>query len=230
MKITLLCEARIMQLKIGTSLTLEPTYTEKVEKFRCKIVEQENNILYIDYPINTITNKTAFLLDGSQFRVTFISEDKNSFAFNTEVLGRKMGNIPMIMLSCPPADEIVKVQRREFVRVQTSADIAVEYNNQFYQFVTEDISAGGLAIRLKEKVPFSEGEFVNLTIVLPYMNEDIRYVQTTAEVIRIFEKDQMRLASLQLTEIDDIHKQFIVRFCFERQLLIRRMNETNTII
>ena len=65
-----------MEIKIGTMLILEPTYTERVEKFRCKVVEQKDGVIYIDYPINTITKKTAFLIDGAQFRVTFNDESK----------------------------------------------------------------------------------------------------------------------------------------------------------
>ncbi|MFC7685141.1 flagellar brake protein [Ureibacillus sp. GCM10028918] len=218
-----------MQLKIGTALTLEPTYTDRVEKFRCKIVEQEHHILYIDYPVNTATNKTAFLVDGSQFRASFTGEDKVSYAFNTEVLGRKLGNIPTIMLACPPSDEFVKIQRREFVRVNTPVDIAIEYNSKFHQCVTDDISAGGLAIHLIKDVPFKEDENVNLTIVLPFINGEIRYIKTSGKIIRIFEKNHVRIASLQFTETEDIDKQYIVRFCFERQLMIRRKNEANTI-
>lgn len=218
-----------MQLKIGTTLTLEPTYTDRIEKFRCKIVEQDNNILYIDYPINTETNKTAFLVDGSQFRASFTAEDKVSYAFNTEVLGRKAGNIPTIMLSCPPFKEFVKIQRREFVRVNTPVDISIEYNNKFYQFVTDDISAGGVAIHLNKELPFIEDEIVNLTIVLPFFNGEIRYVKTSGKLIRIIEKDRVRLASLQFTETEDIDKQYIVRFCFERQLSNKRKIEANPI-
>lgn len=216
-----------MQLKLGTALTLEPTYTDRVEKFRCKIVEQDNNILYIDYPVNTVTNKTAFLVDGSQFRASYTAEDKVSYAFNTEVLGRKLGNIPTIMLSCPPAEEFVKIQRREFVRVNTPVDIAIEYNSKFYQYVTDDISAGGVAIHLNKDLPFMEDDIVTLTIALPFFNGEIRYVKTSAKLIRIIEKDRARLASLQFTETDDIDKQYIVRFCFERQLSNRRKMEAN---
>ncbi len=98
-----------MEIKIGTVLTLEPIpATEKLEKFHCKVVESSERLLYIDYPINTLTKKTAYLIDGSQFRVTFINEEKNSFAFNTEVIGRKVEKIPMIMLSLPPDDEVHK--------------------------------------------------------------------------------------------------------------------------
>lgn len=211
-----------MEIKIGTHLQLEPTYTERVEKFRCKVVEQQDHILYIDYPINMATKKTAFLIDGSEFRATFRTEDKQSFAFNTEVIGRKAGNIPMIMLHCPKPEEFIKIQRREYVRVETPVDIAVQFNDYKYQLVTVDISAGGLAVILKGEVAFNDGDEVKLTIVLPFANGDVKYVITNATVVRIFEKDDKRIATIQLTDTDDVDQQHIVRFCFERQLVNRR--------
>ncbi|MEK5231471.1 flagellar brake domain-containing protein [Lysinibacillus sp. FSL K6-0232] len=211
-----------MEIKIGTQLQLEPTYTDRVEKFRCKVVEQQEHILYIDYPVNMATKKTAFLIDGSEFRATFRTEDNQAFAFNTEVIGRKAGTIPMIMLHCPKPDEFVKIQRREYVRVETPVDVAIQFKNYKYQLVTADISAGGLALILKGEVAFNEGDEVDLTVVLPFANGDVKYVMTTAVVVRIFEKDHKRLATIQLTDTDDVDQQHIVRFCFERQLTNRR--------
>ena len=217
-----------MKLKIGTILTLEPTYTERVEKFRCRVVDQGENLIYIDYPINVVTKKTSFLVDGAQFRVTFMTEEKQSFAFNTEVLGRKGGTVPMIILSCPSPEEFLKIQRREYVRVETKIDVSLEFDGQYTPLVTEDISAGGLAVILNRPVNFQEGDEAKLTIVLPYSNGDIKYVQTSAIIVRIFEKDEIRIASIQFTDTDDIDKQHIVRFCFERQLQVRKKELNKT--
>lgn len=211
-----------MELKIGISLTLEPTYTERVEKFRCRVVELKDNFIYIDYPINVATKKTAFLVDGAQFRASFTNEAKQTYSFNTEVVGRRGGNVPMMLLSCPAPEELFKIQRREYVRVETPVDIAVEHDEQFYQCVAEDISAGGTAIILKSIVNFTGNTPVRLTIVLPFSNGDVRYVQTEARIVRIFERDEIRIATVQFTDTDDVDKQHIVRFCFERQLMIRK--------
>lgn len=217
-----------MKLKIGAPLILETVNADKVDRFRCKVVELMDQVIYIDYPVNTITNRTAFLVDGTQFRATFLTEDKMTYAFNTVVLGRRKSNIPTIMLSYPPEEEFIKIQRREFVRVSTEADVAVEYNNIFYQFVTEDISAGGLALKLKHDPPFKDRDLVRLTIVLPYKNGEIQYVETEANIVRVFEKNNQKFASIQYIDTDDIDKQYIVRFCFERQLEMRK-KEINTI-
>ena len=218
-----------MGIKIGTILTLEPTYTERVEKFRCRVVEQGENIIYIDYPVNVVTKKTSFLVDGAQFRVTFMTNEKQSFAFNTEVLGRKGGTVPMIILTCPSPEEFLKIQRREYVRVESKVDVSIEFDGQFTPLVTEDISAGGLAVILNRPVNFQEGDKVKLTIVLPYSNGDIKYVQTSAIIVRIFEKGGVRIASIQFTDTDDLDKQHIVRFCFERQLLVRKKELNQTV-
>ena len=218
-----------MDLKIGTILTLEPTYTERVEKFRCRVVDQSENVIYIDYPVNVATKKMSYLVDGAQFRVTYMTEEKESYVFNTEVLGRKGGTVPMIILSCPPPEEFLKIQRREFVRVETNADVSIELDGKFTPLVTEDISAGGLAVILNRPVNFVEGDEVKLTMVLPYMNGDVKYVQTAAIVVRIFEKDEILIASIQFTDTDELDRQHIVRFCFERQLQLRKKELNKTL-
>ncbi|GLC87082.1 flagellar brake protein [Lysinibacillus piscis] len=211
-----------MDIKIGTQLQLEPTYTDRIEKFSCKVVEQKDNIIYIDYPVNMMTKKTAFLMDGAEFRATFLAEESHSYVFNTEVIGRMASNIPMIMLHCPKPEEFIKIQRREYVRVETPVDVAVQFKEAKYQLVAQDISAGGLALTLRGAVDFKDNDEVKLTIVLPFANGDVKYVVTDARIARVFEKDHKKIATIQLTSTDDIDQQYIVRFCFERQLMNRR--------
>ncbi|MBK3497266.1 flagellar brake domain-containing protein [Viridibacillus sp. YIM B01967] len=211
-----------MELKIGTLITLEPTFSESMECFKCKVVEQKDNIFYIDYPVSTTTNRTSFLSEGSQFHASFIDEAKIAHAFKTEVLGRVKANVPMIMLSLPTDEKILKIQRREFVRVLTPVDVAVRFNDEYYQFVAEDISAGGSAIILNQKVAFKEDDEIEVTIVLPFSNKEVKYVQTKAQVIRIIERDDCVIAPLSFNDTDEVDRQHLVRFCFDRQLLIRK--------
>lgn len=77
-----------MKIKVGTQLTLEPTFTDKTEKYRCKVVDLDEQFIYIDYPTDTISNRTVFLMDGMQLRATFVEDSKAVYAFQTEVLGK----------------------------------------------------------------------------------------------------------------------------------------------
>ena len=215
-----------MKIKLGTQLILEPTFTDKKENYQCKVVDLDDQFIYIDYPMDTISNRTVFLMDGMQLRASFVEESKAVYAFQTEVLGKKSKQIPMIKLALPPDSEFLRIQRRDFVRVNTSIDIAVQFDEARYQFVTDDISAGGTAIIINTPVNFKAGDEVTLLIPLLFNNGEIKYVSTLAQVIRIWEKGSLTIASLHFTDTDDLDKQQIVRFCFERQLWIRKKTMT----
>lgn len=116
---------------------------------------------------------------------------------------------------------LTKIQRREFVRVETAVDVAVGYRGVFQQFVADDISAGGIALNLGPNDTFEDGEKVRLTIALPFMNDEIKYIKTDAKTIRTWKKNERDIASLQFVETTPKDRQNIIRFCFERQLQAR---------
>jgi len=211
-----------MDLKLGTNLLLEPTFSSKAEKYRCKVVDQDNHAIYINYPVDPDTNKSIILTDGTQMKATFVEESKAVYAFPTEVLGRKLGQIPMIKLSIPNYSDIIKIQRRNYVRIEHAVDIAIEFQEEKYQFITEDISAGGVAVILNTEVNFSAGDEVSITLPLAFNNGDMKYIFAKAKVVRIWDKQDITIASLEFTNADDMDKQHIVRYSFERQLLLRK--------
>ncbi len=210
-----------MLLSIGTIIVIDTDFTENSEKFKSKVIDLGDEFVMIDYPTHIETGKTAFFMDGTQLHVSFIDNMKMSYAFRTEVSGRLNKGVPMLKLSYPGDERLIKVQRREFVRVETAIDIAVEKDGQFSRFVAEDLSAGGVALNLPHEVPFDEEDRVSLTIVLPYMNHEIRYVKVEARVVRLWERDGRKIASLQFERVEPIEGQYIIRFCFERQLQAR---------
>lgn len=209
-----------MRLSIGTSLTIDKDFTETGDKFKSKVVDFGDGFVMIDYPAHMETGKTAFFMDGTQLHITFV-ENKISYAYRAEVTGRVNKGIPMLKLTYPGDDQLIKIQRREFVRVETAIDVAVDFGGVFQQFVAEDISAGGIALNIGQDDSFEDMENVRLIIALPFVNDDIKYVRTEATAVRIWEKDNRRIASMQFAKINTTERQNIIRFCFERQLLAR---------
>ncbi|WP_203246447.1 flagellar brake protein [Sporosarcina beigongshangi] len=214
-----------MLLSIGTIIVIDTDFTKDSEKYKSKVIDMGDGFIMIDYPTQIKTGKTAFFLDGTQLLVTFVDAKKISYAFRTEVGGRLNRGVPMLKLSYPGDEELIKVQRREFVRVETAIDIAVEQDGKFSHFVAEDLSAGGVALNLPKSVPFAAEDVVALTIVLPFENKEIKYVKVHAKVARIWEKDGRRIASLQFEDIKQMESQNIIRFCFERQLKMRNRTQ-----
>lgn len=211
-----------MKLTIGTVLTLEKDYTEESEKFKCRVVDIEDDEHFMmDYPINMATGKTAFFIDGTQLLITFVDDYKMSYAFRTEVHSRVNRTIPMLKLKYPGDKQLIKIQRREFVRVDTSLDVALQADASSVQLVSVDLSAGGLAVNMKDHDYFTPNDEVKLMIVLFFSKKEIKYVTCTARVVRNWESEKRRLTSFTFKEIDDKDRQHIIRYCFERQLELR---------
>ena len=207
-------------------MLLELTYSEKSEKYKCKLVEREGNNLYIDYPIVQETNKTAFLLDGTQLKATFLAEDGTVYLFESEVMGRVKLKIPMIVLSYPGDEHLVKIQRRQFVRVETPVDVAIHpESNEFSPFVsvTDDISAGGAAIIAQTSSSLIANMQILTYFVLAMQNGDNYYLRLKSKVIRVSEPQNGKsLISVQFLEVSPQDRQLLLRFCFDRQLAMKK--------
>ena len=115
----------VVLLTIGTIIIIDKDFTKDSEKYKSKVIDIAENHVMIDYPTHIETGKTAFFVDGTQLLVTFTDSNKISYAFRTEVSGRMMKGVPMLKLSYPGDDQLIKIQRREFVRVDTAIDVAV---------------------------------------------------------------------------------------------------------
>lgn len=214
-------------IQIGDILTLELKSLDKLEKFKCRLVDRKDNALYIDYPINLLTNKTAFLFDGTQLSATFVGQDGTSvFSFESEIVGRVKKNIPMLVLAYPGDDRLLKVQRRSYVRIETAVDVAIHpVNGDFHPFtaVTDDISAGGGAVLIPKNIILKPATKMRTWLVLIMQNGEYHYLSILSRAIRVIEYNETRnKLSLQFTEISSSERQLLLRFCFEKQLEIKK--------
>ncbi|WP_226580026.1 flagellar brake protein [Halobacillus litoralis] len=212
-------------MKIGTPLTLEigSQDTGKSSKYKCKVVDIEDSRIYIDYPIHMKTGKTGFFLEGTQFHASFVGEDHSVYWFKTEVAARKKRTIPVIGLSFPGITEITRIQRRKYVRIEASVDVAVSGETFSFPTISRDISGGGMMFILPGKYKASEGEKVELTIVLPMNTGEYHYILTQAHVRRVMPRTSKQSArvSVEFENIMEKDRQFIIRYCFEQQMKTR---------
>lgn len=214
-------------LNIGDVIHLETT-GDNVEKLKCKLVERKGNQLFIDYPINMTTGRSAFLMIGTELIASFVSnKDQLSFRFQTEVTGRVKENIPMLSLSYPGDEQLIKIQRREYVRITTTLDVAIHpILNEFQPFtaVTTDISAGGSAILIPKTVKLQENQELYVWFSLPFQNGAIEHIKVHSKVIRILtvENDVFVKVPLKFIDIDEKTRQTLIRYCFQQQIQMKR--------
>lgn len=206
---------------MGTVIQIEKKYNEDNSKFRSKIIDASEGSIMIDYPTDNETGRTVYLMDGTELTVTFTDEEKMSYVFQTEVRGRIVRGVPMLKLSYQGTDKLEKIQRREYVRISAMIDVAVKTEAGTFQLVTEDVSAGGIALNISETPCIDEDDIVQLLIVLPFIQRDIKYVHAEGKVIRIWNDKNKTIASLEFLDISPADRQQIIQFCFERQLKMK---------
>lgn len=215
----------MQNLKVGTPLTLELHKPEEEEphRYKCKLVDYDLNNIYIDYPIHIETGRTGFFLEGTQFQASFVGRDQSVYWFKTKVIGRKKMNIPVIALPFPGMDELRRIQRRKYVRVDASVDVAVEGGHGSFPTVTQDISGGGLMILQPTGELLKQGEIIQLTLVVPMNTGETYYIEIIGKVIRTMmaNDSQPERVSVEFVEILEKDRQLIIRYCFEQQMQSR---------
>ncbi|WP_156289248.1 flagellar brake protein [Oceanobacillus salinisoli] len=210
-------------MKIGTLINIETrdSHTEEVEKYRCKVIEKKNHYIIIDYPINVKDNKTSFLPVGTNITVTYMGRDQAVYQFESNIASKVKSNIPGLAIPYPDKKEIKRIQRREFVRIETSVDVAIhslEHSFPAFATVTTDISGGGLSILLKHEKMVAVGDKIKTVIVLPIEAHRFHYMIANGEIVFLKSlKNNVKTASLKFTDIDSQDQQMIMRYCFEKQ-------------
>lgn len=215
-------------MNIGSSLNLDifDSKANEVIKCECNIIGKDDKYLFIDYPVNSKTRKTVLLQKGLIAIATYINEYQTLHSFDTEIIKKVKRTVPALAIKLPEKDTITKVQRREYVRVQTAIDVAVHCpKKSFAPFTTVslDISGGGASLIVPSNEILDDIKKVNLWMVFQMSSGKYQYIYSAAKLIRVKQLEQNRKSvSLQFTSIDPREKQTIVQYCFEKQRQARQ--------
>ncbi|WP_280768248.1 flagellar brake protein [Salipaludibacillus daqingensis] len=213
-------------IKIGNIIHLELNNPDEEKKrFKSKILDHDNGQVFIDYPVDQKTKKPSFFLEGTEVRVWFMGKDQAIYLFQTEVVGKYEKKFPMLVLKDPGKEEYIRIQRRQYVRVDTNIDVAVYSSiNKFTPFttVTADVSGGGMALVLPEDHSISSEDIITTWLALPYQSGEMNYLEVRARAIRIFKERGRIKGSFEFVDTGELDRQKIVRYCFERQLALKK--------
>ncbi|MBP3039709.1 flagellar brake domain-containing protein [Bacillaceae bacterium Marseille-Q3522] len=216
----------MMMLKIGNVLLLEINDNGEMSQYKCKLVGIESDKLSINYPANTETNRTAFLINGTVLKATFVTEEGIAYSFPTKVIGRTKEQIPILIIAAPKEGQMKRIQRRQFVRIATAVDVAVSsFHHEFQPFttVTEDISAGGAALFVKKGIGVFPEMIVKTMLVLPMPDEEYKYMTLKSKVVRKREQNNTSdIISVEFLNPSALERQALLRFTFYRQLRIKK--------
>lgn len=203
---------------------LEDVDQKEGDTYKCKVVDLEADTIWIDLPKSMITERTKLLKTSTKLTAQVITEENNVYFFHTEVLGKENKEIPMLCLHNPGKEEMKKIQRRQFVRIETAIDLSLYFPQSQMRFtaISKNFSAGGCAVLLPDGILLKEEEVGEGFFVLPMQDGSYHYLQLPFLVKRIWKKDNLTFASLQFLDVEDHDQRHITRFCFERQLAYRK--------
>lgn len=197
---------------------------EAKQEYKGRIADIKDQYIFMEIPLHVKSGKLKKLYVGDEVNAYYATDGGAKNYFNTTVLGFKEDIVRLVIMKMPERDAITKVQRRNFLRVPAELEVAVKVTEQI-KFVakTEDVGGGGVSFICEAYVPVEVREVVSCWLLVPYKNGSIDHAQFKGEIVRIKELENGRkLVMLQFSEIADVERQKVIRFCFERQLDYRK--------
>ncbi len=210
-------------MNIGDSIVITNPNSDN-SSYRCKIIDKSRNYLFVDYPIDINTNKSAFLPREKTLKITYIKKGI-VYEFSSFMKQYIHLNVPALMIPLPQVGEIRKIQRREFVRIQTNIDVAVHCpKSSFSAFtsVTSDISAGGACIILPSPIEVKRNQLICLYFVLQFGDSNVEYIHTEAEIIRTHQNNNVHMLSVRFLLNVRSAQDKIIAYCFNQQRKLRK--------
>lgn len=202
----------------------------KVDRiYKTRVADINQDYITMELPIAEHNGTPMYLPIDTQFMVTYMDQNGNNFHFRTKLLARKEENIPLILVTTPNSDDILKSQKRGFFRVEANLDIAVSLNrsDRRYHIITKtvDIGGGGISFMSPLEFKFEIGDQLQLWCVVNLNNNQIKRITFSGEVVRVHLPDRdikKQMISIKFMDLKESDNVSIIRYCFERQIELHK--------
>lgn len=191
------------------------------QEYKSRIADVSDDALDIQIPIHETTGRLKRLHIGDELEIVFIAEGGMKYYFPSRVLGYRKDNIDLIRLKKPEPGTVSKIQRRSFLRVPAQLELIMEVQGRpAVRAITEDISGGGVSFRCPGELSYSQGGLVEGRLKLPQSMEEVRFA---GHMVRRAESENGKpIIIVQFAEIAERDRQSIIRYCFKKQIDIRK--------
>lgn len=216
-----------MQPKVNQHLYIQIESLDEEEsrqEYKARIADLDDSFIMIEIPIHLKTGKLKRVHVGDALSAYFVSDEGMKSYFNSEVIGHKEEAVRLVVIRRPDPESITRVQRRGYLRVPAWQEVAVKVSDHV-QFVTltEDIGGGGISFFFNSSVPLRQNDTVSCWLLLNFKNGVIDHAYFKGDIVRVKMVENGRsFATLSFSQISNLDQQKIIRYCFERQLEIRK--------
>ncbi|GAA0369554.1 flagellar brake protein [Bacillus horti] len=218
-------------LKIGDLLYITQATPEDQTQMRYKsrIADISTTAISIELPMSEQGGRFGFFPQGSTIEVSYPSTDGAQFVFHCTILGRRIEQIPLVNITLPDPETIVRIQRRNYLRVPCHLDLAVHAaeEGEFPPLVAlaTNLSGGGLQFESKHKPELPLHTQIDWWLSLPLQSGEILHPKGRGEIVRVINPNTSGLLhqySVHFTAILERDREWIIKYCYERQLEMKK--------
>jgi c-di-GMP-binding flagellar brake protein YcgR len=214
-------------VKINQQLFLQVASLDEAEskkEYKTRIADVNDDYIAVEVPLEEKTGRMKKLEVRDQISAHFVSGDGVKNYFETEVIGHQTDVVRMVLLRKPEPDSITRVQRRTFLRVPATLEIACRLGEHLqFLALTEDVGGGGISIVCDGHLPIKNNDALQCWLLIHYKNGQIEHVPFKSEIVRIKPTENgKQLAMMRFLDITSVEQQKIIRYCFERQFDMRK--------
>lgn len=195
-----------------------PAYTSHVTDI------QEHSI-WLEIPFVRGSASLVRMHEGQEVSISYQGLNMATCSFDTYVQRLKRDHVHIAALHKPALEEIKQIQRRNFLRVPAEVEAAIRLKDGSSVVVrTEDISGGGFSFNCQEHIPILTDQLVHCWLALPFRNGTMDHVSFFGEIVRTKKEvgKKQQWVSLKINDITDAERQKIIRYCFERQIDLKK--------
>ena len=196
-----------------------------------RLLDIAEQTLYVDEPLEQESHRRLDIADGANVLVTYRDVAGALYQFETVATQRLyVGKLAAYAIVRPKPADIVRVQRRSFVRVHVgiSINFLLIMRDEPPALIsgkgmTQDISGGGMSFYPEGNYPLQSGDTVTVKFTLPGETGSTPPISAKAVIVRRLTREGRThpLLAIRFTEIANTAQQRIVQFAFKRQIELR---------
>lgn len=211
-------------LSIGDTVFIEEKIDDQILYYKSRLVDILEQQIHLDIPINEMTGRNAILIRNSTFKVLFLTKKSVLYSCSLTFIQTLHEIVPVMVFTKPNQNELEIEQRRRFFRIPSSIEITVlpiEEEFMPIKSLSQDISAGGVAIHIPKTIALHINQKVVLKMILQFEKSINEQVEVEATIVRIHETEpnEMQLISLMYSKLSTHDRQKIVKYTMEQQRL-----------
>jgi c-di-GMP-binding flagellar brake protein YcgR len=210
-----------MLLSINEMVIIEKL-DEENNKYKTRVADIQSDYFSVEVPINIKTGSFKRLKEGEKVAVSYVRDGGNQYHFFTTIINSSVENILTFHLEKPEPKSIKKIQRREYLRIPVDVNLSIEHDGSELRIISKDISGGGVSF-VDHEHRFAEQDQVSGKVSFEFKNGNQSNVPFRGTIARMnIINNEVKVAVIQFTEINETQRDSIIRFCFERQLEIHK--------